>query len=82
MRKVNIYLIFSLIFLSIDAKAQFENFKDSVVQLYGMVMTADSLKGVPAVSIVLKGQNRGTISNDAGVFSIVVLKGDLVNICR
>jgi len=78
MRKVNIYLIFSLIFLSINAKAQFENFKDSVVQLYGVVMTADSLKGVPAVSIVLKGQNRGTISNDAGVFSIVVLKGDKI----
>ena len=67
-----------LIFLLIPAaaKAQFENFKDSVVQLYGVVMTADSLKGVPAASIVVKGQNRGTISNNDGVFSIVVLKGD------
>ncbi len=26
------------------SKAQFESFKDSVVQLYGVVMTADSLK--------------------------------------
>ena len=60
------------------AKAQFESFKDSVVQLYGVVMSADSLKGIPAVSIMVKGQNRGTISNDAGVFSIVVLKGDQV----
>lgn len=60
------------------AKAQFENFKDSVVQLYGVVMTADSLKAVPAVSIIVKGQNRGTITNDRGVFSIVVLKGDQV----
>lgn len=58
--------------------AQFENFKDSVVQLYGVVMTADSLKGIPSVSIVIKGQNRGTISNDQGVFSIVVLKGDFI----
>ena len=58
--------------------AQFESFKDSVVQLYGVVMTADSLKGVPSVSIMVKGQNRGTISNDNGVFSIVVLKGDTV----
>lgn len=39
-------------------------------------MTADSLKGIPAVSIVVKG--RGTITNDQGVFSIVVLKGDKV----
>jgi len=27
---------------------------------------------------MVKGQNRGTISNDQGVFSIVVLKGDMV----
>lgn len=58
--------------------AQFENFKDTVVQLYGVVMTADSLKGIPSVSIVVKGQNRGTITNDQGVFSIVVLKGDSI----
>jgi hypothetical protein len=57
-------------------RAQFETFKDSVVQLYGVVMTADSLKGIPAVSVVVQGQNRGTITNDQGVFSIVVLKGD------
>jgi len=61
-----------------SAKAQFETARDSVVQLYGIVMTADSLVGIPAVSVVVKGQNRGTISNDQGVFSIVVLKGDQV----
>ena len=66
------------ILLPVAAKAQFETFQDSVVQLYGVVMTADSLKGLPAVSIVVKGQNRGTITNDQGVFSIVVLKGDQV----
>ena len=58
--------------------AQFEKLKDSVVQFYGVVMTADSLEGIPAVSIMLKGQNRGTFSNDQGVFSIVVMKGDQV----
>ncbi len=41
-------------------------------------MTADSLVGIPAVSVMVKGQNRGTISNSQGVFSIVVLKGDEV----
>jgi hypothetical protein len=41
-------------------------------------MTADSLRGIPAVSVVVKGQNRGTITNNQGVFSIVVLKGDQV----
>jgi len=60
------------------ANAQFEKLKDSVVQLYGVVMTADSLLGIPSVSVVVKGQNRGTMTNDQGVFSIVVLKGDQI----
>jgi len=60
----------------VQTKAQFESFKDSVVQLYGLVMTADSLKGLEGVSVVVKNQNRGTVTNDKGVFSIVVLKGD------
>lgn len=58
--------------------AQFEKFKDSVVQLFGVVMTADSLKGIPSVSVVVKGQNRGTFTNDEGVFSLVVMKGDMI----
>jgi hypothetical protein len=61
-----------------SGQAQFESVRDSVVQLYGIVMTADSLVGIPAVSITVKGQNRGTITNSQGVFSIVVLKGDQV----
>ena len=56
--------------------AQFETFQDSVVQLYGVVMTADSLRGLPVVSVVVKGSGRGTLTNYQGVFSIVVLKGD------
>src|SRR5205823_4989026 len=60
------------------ARAQFGQLKDSVVQLYGVVMTADSLKGIPAVSVVIKGQSRGTMTSEEGVFSIVVMKGDQV----
>jgi hypothetical protein len=70
------YALIFLFFSPFAAKAQFENFKDSVVQLYGVVMTADSLRGLPAVSIVVKGTGRGTLTNNQGVFSIVVLKGD------
>lgn len=73
------YSLLTLLFVPSLVKAQFETFQDSVVQLYGVVMSADSLKGLPAVSITLKGQNRGTITNEEGVFSIVVLKGDKVN---
>lgn len=76
-RHLLILLVVSII-APFAAKAQFEKLKDSVVQLYGIVMTADSLKGIPSVSIVVKGQNRGTVSNDQGVFSIVVMKGDQI----
>ena len=78
MKKFILYFFIAALILPVAAKAQFETFKDSVVQLYGIVMTADSLKGLESVSVVVKGQNRGTITNNKGIFSIVVLKGDQV----
>jgi hypothetical protein len=77
-KNLRYFLLIAILFSSAAAKAQFQGFKDSVVQLYGVVMTADSLKGIQSVSVVIKGQNRGTITNEQGVFSIVVLKGDQI----
>lgn len=77
-KKIILYTAILLFISTQKAKAQFETSRDSVVQLYGVVMTADSLVGIPAVSVMVKGQNRGTITNAQGVFSIVVLKGDEV----
>ena len=78
MKRLLQYLLIAAFIFPLAAKAQFETARDSVVQLYGIVMTADSLAGIPAVSVVVKGQNRGTITNSQGVFSIVVLKGDQI----
>ena len=78
MKRHRFCLLLPLLLLTHAAWSQFETSRDSVVQLYGVVMTADSLVGIPAVSIMVKGQNRGTLSNAQGVFSIVVLKGDQV----
>ncbi len=78
MKKALPLLLLFLFFLGKKSHAQFETVKDSVVQLYGIVMTADSLVGIPAVSISIRGTNRGTITNNQGVFSIVALKGDVV----
>lgn len=78
MKKILHSALFLAFFIPIAAHAQFETYKDSVVQLYGVVMSADSLKALPSVSVVVQGQNRGTITNEQGVFSIVVLKGDKV----
>src|ERR1700759_1959774 len=76
MKKIVLYIL--LLSAPFAVHAQFDKLKDSVVQLYGVIMTADSLKGIPAVSVIVKGRNQGTYSSDQGVFSIVVLKGDVI----
>jgi signal peptidase I len=78
MNKILRYSILLLFFFPKSVTAQFETIQDSVVQLYGVVMTSDSLRAIPGATIMVKGQNRGTITNNQGVFSIVVLKGDIV----
>jgi hypothetical protein len=57
---------------------QVSPYRDSVVQLYGVVMTADSLQGIPSCSVIVEGKGRGTITSYDGVFSIAVLKGDRI----
>lgn len=76
MKKIVLYIL--LLSAPFAVQAQFDKLKDSVVQLYGLVVTGDSLKGIPMVSITIKNSNRGTFSSDQGVFSIVVVKGDEV----
>jgi len=76
---VQIAIATLLLFLSNKSFAQAYPSKDSVIQLYGVIMTADSLRGVPAASIIVVGKGRGTISNGYGVFSIAVLKGDKIS---
>jgi hypothetical protein len=76
MKKLVLYIF--LLAAPFAVHAQFDKLKDSVVQLYGVIMTADSLKAIPSVTVVVKGRNQGTYSNEQGVFSIVVLKGDVI----
>jgi hypothetical protein len=79
MKKILLLILVFSCFAATKAQAQFETVKDSVVQLFGIVMTADSLQGIEAVSVTIRGSNRGTVTNRQGVFSIVVLKGDVVD---
>ena len=69
--------VFATFFVQ-QAGAQTTVSKDSVVQLYGVVMTADSLQAIPGASVIVENKGRGTLTNDQGVFSIVVLKGDKI----
>lgn len=75
MNKTFLFLSFCLVFVCFSFKSIAQS-KDTVVQLYGVVMTADSLEGLDGVSVSVKGKGRGTFTNYQGVFSIAVLKGD------
>lgn len=68
--------MFLLVWLPGFAQQQTE--ENDVIQLYGVVMTADSLRGLDGVSVAVVGKGRGTITNPQGVFSIAVLKGDVI----
>jgi hypothetical protein len=73
------YLFFALLLCFVQhASAQTQEKKDTVVELYGVVMTADSLQAIPSASVIVEDKGRGTFTNNQGVFSIVVLKGDKV----
>ncbi len=78
MKQIIRFALFAVLLAPLGVKAQFEKMKDSVVQLYGVIMTADSLKGIPSVSVSVFGRRQGTFSNDQGVFSIAVMKGDQI----
>jgi hypothetical protein len=79
MNKMLRILLIGIFFFGLSkAKAQNTSYRDSVVQLYGVVMTADSLRAIPSASIIVEGKGRGTITSPDGVFSIAVLKGDKI----
>lgn len=72
----------TLVIFSLNCQAQQSNagniYRDSVVQLYGVIMTADSLKAIPFASVTVNHKGRGTITNNDGVFSIAVNKGESI----
>jgi hypothetical protein len=67
-------LFFLFVALSFSVKAQYS--EDRIVQINGIVMTADSLRGVTNTVVMIKNKNRGVETSERGVFSIVCYKGD------
>lgn len=49
-----------------------------VVQLSGVVITADSSAGLAGIAVYVPGTNRGTVSKKGGFFTLPVLAGDSV----
>lgn len=68
-------LLFCLLGLGARVSGQ-SVYDDRIIQINGITMTADSLRAVPDVTILVKNKNRGVESEYTGVFSIVCYKGD------
>jgi hypothetical protein len=66
------FLLFTAIVLSVNVSAQ------KVLQLSGLVLTSDSLMGLPYATVLIKGTGRGTVTDYQGFFSMVVAKGDVI----
>lgn len=56
----------------------FSQHQDKLIQFSGLVLTSDSLMGIPYTAVIIKGQGRGTIANYQGFFSLVAQKGDKI----
>lgn len=50
-----------------------------MVELTGVVMTSDSLRYLPYVTIAITNKGMGTMSSERGVFSLVAEKGDTLD---
>lgn len=71
---IQYFLFVALLFLSNWATGQ--TGYDNIIQINGVVMTADSLRAVPGATILVKSKNRGVEAEYNGVFSLVCYKGD------
>jgi hypothetical protein len=70
-----------LLFLLISAccfTAKAQQGSEGLIQFSGLVVTADSLRALPLVSIRIKNSNKGTYSDQAGFFSFVARKNDVI----
>jgi len=76
MNRLNLLILWVFFIAAFGHDGYAQGIFDNIVQINGVTMTADSLRGVPGVIVEVKNKNRGVESNGQGVFSIVVYKGD------
>ena len=76
-RKAILYLV---VFLAgiIGNNAQGQSKNDSLIQFSGVLLTRDSLEAVPFATVMIKGSNRGTITDYFGYYSFVAERGDTI----
>jgi hypothetical protein len=77
--KRKIFFLFVLFFsLLISFRSEAQVSDTMLVQFSGLVVTADSLRPIPFVSISVKGSYRGTLSDFSGFFSFVARKKEII----
>ncbi len=64
--------------LFVFAHTQAQNNNKKIIQLSGLVVTTDSLVGIPFVAIFNKTDKRGVFSREDGFFSFVAREGDSI----
>ncbi len=74
--KKHIYIL--LLLISGFAQQSFAQQDNDLVQFAGVVVSADSTRLLPLVSIRLKGTKRGSYTDASGFFSVVARKSDTI----
>lgn len=74
--KIWLYSLALICFILFTSKSFGQDPFENIIQINGVTMTADSLRAVPGVTVLVKNKNRGVESSYMGVFSIVAYKGD------
>lgn len=74
MKQLKIVFTFILLLSSASVFAQ----QNELIQLSGVVVSADSLREMPFASVIDKTVRRGTIADAYGFFSMVVHRGDTI----
>ena len=68
-------LLFLFVFIPFITFSQSDSVK-AVVKIAGVTVTSDSLKPVPFVNVLIKGNYTGTMGDYSGFYSIIAKAGD------
>jgi hypothetical protein len=73
---LKVTLCFVILFGALQAQNEPTKAENSLIQFSGVVLDQDSLTPIPFVSIIIKGTNRGSLTNFQGFFSLIISPGD------
>ncbi len=74
--RLYIKLLICMVFFTTAQSLKAQVVYDKLIQINGVIMSSDSLFGIPDVTVSVKGQDKGTYSSPLGVFTLVCFKGD------